>query len=186
MPLDFEAIKKIRIVDVVAGHYHLPLRFRGDFANARCPLPTHKDGDKGKNFSINIPDNYWRCFSESCNANNNGKRGGDVINFVASMENCREKEAAQKLSDWYGIGKEKPAPQIGKRVDVPHIETHHKEQQEPSIASGSVKYMAEIDAWYDITFKRLDSEADDAYRKRTLNAIKGKLVESYRNGKAAV
>src|ERR1019366_10708476 len=87
--------------------YHVALKFKGQWATCICPLPTHKAGDKGRNFSVNVAQNYWRCFSESCNANNGGKRGGDVINFVALMENCREKDAAQKLSDWYNIGQSK-------------------------------------------------------------------------------
>jgi hypothetical protein len=40
------------------------LRFKGEWASAPCPLPTHKAGDKGRNFTINLPQNYWRCFSE--------------------------------------------------------------------------------------------------------------------------
>jgi hypothetical protein len=37
-------------------------------------LPAHKQGDRAKSFSINVRDNYWRCFSASCNENNGGKR----------------------------------------------------------------------------------------------------------------
>src|ERR1019366_2262100 len=110
--LDFKEIKQIRITDVL-GRYHVALKFKGQWATCICPLPTHKAGDKGRNFSVNVAQNYWRCFSESCNANNGGKKGGDVINLVALLENCRESEAAQKLATWYGI--EKAAPRIEKR-----------------------------------------------------------------------
>ncbi len=184
--LDFEVIKRITVLEVAVGHYHLPLRFRGDYANGACPLPTHKERDKGRNFSINIPGNYWRCFSSSCNANNGGKRGGDVINFVAAMEKCREKEAAEKLASWYGVGKEMAASHMGKRPDTAPANHHQNNYPEPSTGSGSVKYMAEIDNWFDVVSKRLTDESDAAYRKRFVNAIKGKLVESYRNGKAGV
>lgn len=100
--LNFQLIKEIKLTDVMA-RYKIALRFRGEYAVCACPLPTHKRGDTGKSFSIHLAGNYWRCFSDSCNANNGGKRGGDVINFVALMEGCREKDAAQKLADWYGI-----------------------------------------------------------------------------------
>jgi len=184
--LDFEAIKRIKLVEVASVQYQIPLRYRGDYANAPCPLRTHKEGDKGKNFSINIPGNYWRCFSDTCNANNGGKRGGDVINFVAAMEGCREKEAAEKLAAWYGIGKENAAPRRETRLDTVSTTTLQKDYPEPSTASGSVKYMASIDAWYDGLVVRGKLESDEDYRKRVLNGIKAKLVESYRNGKAAV
>lgn len=204
--LDFAEIKRISLVEVVSGRYKIPLRYRGDHAMAPCPLPTHKDGDKGRSFSINIPGNYWRCFSNSCVANNRDRRGGDVINFVALMENCREKDAAQKLADWYGVGskallsttqsaivnkpvnREKAASRMEKRHDTAPKSHTQTTNQNHGTSSGSVKgarYMEEIDAWYGLTFKRLPDEPDDAYRKRTVNAIKSKLVESYRNGKAA-
>ncbi|MGD0796086.1 MAG: CHC2 zinc finger domain-containing protein [Acidobacteriaceae bacterium] len=182
--LDFEAIKRIPIVEVAVGHYHLPLRFRGDYANATCPLPTHRQGDKAKAFSINLPGNYWRCFSDSCNAGNGGKRGGDVINFVAAMEKCREKDAAEKLASWFGVGKEKAAP----RMEARPVSTkqHQKTYPEPSTGSDSVKYMQEIDAWFDILFRRGQEETDLEYWKRCRNEVKSKLVESFRNGKKSL
>ena len=92
--LDFARIKEIKLTNVLA-RYKIALRFKGEYAVCACPLPTHKQRDTGKSFSINLAGNYWRCFSDSCNANNGGKRGGDVINFVALMDGCREKDAAQ-------------------------------------------------------------------------------------------
>src|SRR5580698_4125820 len=102
MKLDFERIKEIKLIEVM-GRYKIPLRFKGEYAAACCPLPTHKAGDSGKSFSINLAGNYWRCFSESCNANNGGKRGGDCINFVALMDGISQLEAAKKLAAWFGI-----------------------------------------------------------------------------------
>jgi hypothetical protein len=102
--LDFEAIKQIPVADVATGRYHFQIAHKGDYATCRCPLPTHKQGDRSRAFSINIKRNYWRCFSESCNANNAGKKGGDVINLVALMEGCGPKDASERLSGWYGVG----------------------------------------------------------------------------------
>jgi hypothetical protein len=85
MKLDFNRIKEIKLIEVM-GRYKIPLRFKAEYAAACCPLPTHKKGDSSKSFSINLSGNYWRCFSDSCNANNGGKRGGDCINFVALMD----------------------------------------------------------------------------------------------------
>jgi DNA primase len=182
--LDFEAIKRIPIVEVAAGHYKLPFRFRGGYANAPCPLPTHKQGDKAKSFSINLAGNYWRCFSDSCNASNGGKRGGDVINFVAAMEKSREKEAAEKLASWFGVGKEKAAS----RMEARPVSTdrHQKTYPDPSTGSDSVKYMQEIDAWFDALFKRGEKETDLEYWKRCRNGVKTKLVDSFRNGKKSL
>ncbi|MGH7783409.1 MAG: CHC2 zinc finger domain-containing protein, partial [Candidatus Binatia bacterium] len=108
MALNFEEIKKIRIIEVCA-RYGIALRYRGDYANGVCKLPTHKQGDKTRTFSVNVAENYWRCFSDSCNAKNQGRKGGDVINLVALLENCSEFQAAEKLATWYGLtGNGKP------------------------------------------------------------------------------
>ena len=72
---------------------------------ARCPLPSHKPNDKDKNFSMNVEQNYWRCFSDSCNAANGGKRDGDVINLVALLENCTNWQAPQKIAEWCGLNR---------------------------------------------------------------------------------
>ena len=183
--LDFEAIKQIPVADVAAVHYHLHLVSKGEYANCACPLPTHKQGDRAKSFSINVRDNYWRCFSASCNENNGGKKGGDVINFVALMERCREKDAAEKLADWYGLNGNKAAPLIERRPEVPHIETHRKDSPDHNPSSDSVKYMQEVDAWFDGLMKRGESEDEAAYWKRFRNGVKSKLIESYKNGKKA-
>ena len=78
--LDFSELKKIRIPEVLS-RYGVSLRYRGEWASAPCPLPTHKTGDKARTFTVNLQQNYWRCFSESCNEKNGGRKGGDVINL---------------------------------------------------------------------------------------------------------
>jgi DNA primase len=178
--LDFAKIKEIKLTDV-CGRYKIALKFRGDYANAQCPLPTHKEGDKGKSFSVNLAENYWRCFSESCNANNGGKRGGDVINFVAAMEKCREKEAAEKLADWFNVGKEKPPQHIAKGA-VSRIEKPVKDSLEHNPSDSGVKYMASIEFWFNENWLRREGETDEVYKKRLLTGIKTLFFQSYKAG----
>jgi hypothetical protein len=179
--LDFAKIKEIKLTEVLL-RYKIPLRFKTDYAVCACPLPTHKQGDTGKSFSINLAGNYWRCFSDSCNANNGGKRGGDVINFVALMESCKEKGAAEKLAQWYGItetktpqhmaeaSKEKPKPQV------------QSSNQNSTTSNGSVNgYMAETEVW----FRELcifGEETEEAYQARILKGVKNRCYESYQRG----
>jgi hypothetical protein len=184
--VNFEAIKHgVKITDVCA-RYGIQLRFRGEWASAKCPLPSHKDGDKDKTFQVNVAGNYWKCWSQTCNEKV-GKKGGDCINFVAVMEGCSQLDAAKKLSTWFHLDKEKPAPHIEKRAPekVPKSNPQ-RDSQDFTSQSDSVKgYMGEIDAWFDTLFKRAEGETDEAYRKRLLSGIKGKLIESYRSGKVA-
>lgn len=205
--LDFAEIKKIQLTDVL-GRYGIRLRFKGEWANAPCPLPTHKDGDKARSFTINLPQNYWRCFSESCNEKNAGRKGGDVINFVALMENCRERDAAQKLAEWYGLnGNERqPTPKIVAKSERnvnqnktgPHMEsrvmpkggegkvvipTSTKCLPDSNPSAIAVKgYMQEIDAWFDELFGLSPEVAAEEYWKKARNGVKARLIQSYKNG----
>jgi len=181
--LDFEAIKQIPVADVATGQYHLQLAHKGDYATCTCPLPTHKQGDRSRCFSINLKGNYWRCFSETCNANNGGKKGGDVINFVALMDGCGPKDAAERLSGWYGVGRMKTPQRMAEgSKQTPETEMQ-RTIQNPTASSDSVKYMQGIDAWFDELFKRREKEVDVDYWKRARNGVKAKLIESFRNGK---
>lgn len=180
MQLDFARIKEIKLTDVVA-RYKIALRFKGEYAVCPCPLPTHKQGDPGKTFSIHLAGNYWRCFSDSCNANNGGKRGGDVINFVAIMENCREKEAAQKLAGWYGVGQAK-TPQ--RMAEGSHKTQPANDYPDPTKNSDSVKYTEKVRAWFDSIWPRQPDEDEEGYKKRLLRAITSELIRNYQSGKA--
>jgi DNA primase len=186
MSLDFNRIKEIKLVDVVA-RYKIPLRFKTDYAAACCPLPTHKKGDTSKSFSINLPGNYWRCFSESCNANNGGKRGGDCINFVALMDGISQLEAAKKLAAWYGITdttappkrQTKTAEPIAQRSNETEMQKNYPDNNPSAVA---VKYMQEVEAWFYALIVRGDQETDDDYWSRILKGVKTRLHESYKNG----
>jgi hypothetical protein len=202
--LDFAEVKKIKLTDV-AGRYAIKLRYRGEWASAPCPLPTHKAGDRGRNFTINLAQNYWRCFSESCNEKNGGKKGGDCINFVALMENCRERDAAQKLADWYGLNGEvqkasKVNPSsVDRLMGVPlnrnkkgeHMARPLKEDNQPQRAqSDRTSPAVEVKSGYmhDIGIKMealLCVIADEMIRKQVKKEVMKAIYDSYKNGKAA-
>jgi len=157
----------------------------------------HKEGDKSKSFTV-IQGNFWRCFSESCNANNSGKRGGDAINFVALMEGISQLDAAKKMAKVFHIdnqlttstkpivNQEKAPTHIEKGPVSPIEKPDANDSQYPNTGSSSVKYMQEVESWFDSIIRRGDQETDEQYRKRLLNALKGKLIESYRSGKRSV
>jgi len=184
MSLDFTAIKAIPIADVLR-RYNISLHMKGQWASACCPLPTHKEGDKSKSFTVNPQGNFWRCFSESCNANNGGKRGGDAINFVALMDGISQLDAAKKLAEMFHIGQIKTASQIEKPPVAPIEKPHAKDSQNLNAVGGSVKYMQEIEAWFYTLIVRGDQEEDEPYWGRVLKGVKSKLVESYRSGQKA-
>jgi hypothetical protein len=51
-----------------------------------------------------------------------------------------------------------------------------KATSELTNSSSGVKYMQEVEAWFDELIKRGEQENDAQYRKRLLNGIKTRLV----------
>jgi DNA primase len=179
MSLDFARLKAIPISDVV-GRYGIQLRYRAEWGSAICPLPSHKKGEKEKTFSVNTLQNYWKCFSASCNETA-GCKGGDTINFVALMDGSTQLAAAKKLAEWFNIGETKSALHIvGRSKETEHQKTY----PDPSTPPDTVKYMASIDQWFDELIKPLGDESEADYWKRLLKDVKAKLIESFRSGKA--
>ncbi len=180
--LKFDEIKRIPVVQVLA-RYRVKLHFNGTGASALCPLKTHRAGEKERTFSVHLDRNYWQCFSASCNSQNGGRRGGDVIDLVALMEGCRMREAAEKLAEWYGI---KSAPHMEeRRVPQEHASIKGYSDSKPASDSVKAKYTAHVEEWYRELTTRRQGEDDAGFEKRVLTGIKSKLIESYRNGKAA-
>jgi hypothetical protein len=179
--MDFAAVKLIRVTDVCA-RYGISLRFGSEWASAKCPLPTHKAGDNDRTFQVNVKENYWKCWSQSCNEKA-GKKGGDVINLVALLDNSTEYAAAKKLADMFNI-ENKTASHMEKRREEPSKVKHQKDSSDHSSLTDKVKgYMADVDAWFDQMIVQGDQESNDDYRHRVRNAIKTRLVESFRAGK---
>lgn len=98
--INFQAIKQAVSMEMVLTHYKVGLRrvssahLRGD-----CPLPTHVTSTRGS-FTVRTEKNIWECRSEGCIARRDGKKGGNVLDFVAHMETCSVRDAAVKLSAW--------------------------------------------------------------------------------------
>lgn len=186
MKLDFKAIKRIPITAVVWKYrVKLFIKTNGDgkkYGSAVCPLPSHKEGDKAKNFSVDIAGNFWKCWSDSCNQNNGGKKGGDCINFVAAMDGISQLEAAQKLSDWFGIGKENPAPNKSTRDDEKGRSPHHLIRENTPVPAKGQGYMRDAG---ELIEQLLSVIADEAERYRIKKVIMSKIRESYDNGKVA-
>jgi DNA primase len=65
-------------------------------------LPSHSSGSKNT-FFVNVAKSVWYCHSVSCKKN--GKRaGGNVIDFVAAMEQCSAYAAAKRIDEMFPAG----------------------------------------------------------------------------------
>jgi len=124
--VDFKVVKAAVSIQMVLDHYSIHnLRRSGD--ELRGPCPIHKGSGKSKNFSVNTSKNAFKCFSKDCGAH------GNVLDFVAAMENCSVRDAAMKLSDWFKVGESEPPDALKEveesndAVEIPRGIYHNKD-----------------------------------------------------------
>jgi DNA primase len=100
--VDFRIVKQRVSIQAVLSHYGIQLRPANQHSlRGKCPLPTHSSQASRDSFSVELMRNIWACQSNSCAESRQGKRGGNVIDFVAVMENCTVRDAALKLNGWF-------------------------------------------------------------------------------------
>jgi DNA primase len=96
--VDFKAVKAAITMEGVLEHYGLLDKFKrsGDSLSGCCPI--HK-GSNPSQFRVSISKNIWNCFSEC-------KHGGNVLDFIARMENIQIHTAALKSIEWFNLDEE--------------------------------------------------------------------------------
>jgi DNA primase len=109
--VDFRIVKQRVSIEQVLGHYGIRLR-RSNQKSLRglCPLPTHSSEKSRESFGVAVDKNVWACQSASCASARQGKKGGNVLDFVAIMESCSVRDAALKLDDLFLSSSAPPAP----------------------------------------------------------------------------
>jgi DNA primase len=98
--VDFKAVKQAVSILQILDHYHLTERFKRNGDSLTGPCPLH-NGQSPTQFRVSISKNCWHCFSEC-------KRGGNILDFVARKEGISIREAAIRISEWFGLSLEKP------------------------------------------------------------------------------
>lgn len=93
--IDFGLVKRAVSMEMLIVHYGI-YRLRRKGAEVRLKCPFH-EGKSLNSMAIDLDHDRFCCFG--C------KRRGNVLDFVAGMENCSIKEAALKLDEWFAIEK---------------------------------------------------------------------------------
>jgi DNA primase len=96
--VDFKAVKAAITMEQLLTHYRLIDRFKHGKDSLSGPCPIH-DGSNPTQFRISISKNVWNCFS-TC------KRGGNVLDFIAAMEDVSIHAAALKAIQWFNLDPE--------------------------------------------------------------------------------
>ena len=115
--VDFKTVKSTVSMEVVLNHYQISLRqVNANYLRGKCPLPSHS-GDNENSFGVNTQKNAWACHAASCVSGREGRKGGNVLDFVAVMENCSIRDAALKLQNWFNVeaSNERPSDYVPSR-----------------------------------------------------------------------
>lgn len=96
--VDFKAVKSAITMEQVLEHYGLLDKFKRGTDSLSGPCPIHK-GSNPTQFRISISKNVWNCFSEC-------KHGGNVLDFIAKMDDVSIHAAALKAIEWFNLDSE--------------------------------------------------------------------------------
>jgi DNA primase len=103
--VDFKQVKSAVSMEMVLAHYGLNLRrVNATYLRGRCPLPAHSSEASKESFGVQTTTNAWACQSKTCVAARGGRKGGNILDFVAAMEDCSIRDAALKLQAWFLAG----------------------------------------------------------------------------------
>jgi len=122
--VSFDEIKRTVTLAMVIERYGWQLRKGGaQVLRGKCPLPSHSSQESKESFIATLnkgTGGAWSCHSTSCAAARGGRRGGNVLDLVAAVENCSVRDAAIKLQIWFLV------PAAGQSHDPAGKEPHAK------------------------------------------------------------
>lgn len=108
--IDFKELKANVTMLQVLEHYQLLSQMQRSKEGYQGKCPFCENPSK-RSLKINTEKNIFKCFAPGCGAK------GNLLDFVARMENTSVRGAALKLTDWFQLKAAKP-PQRHKRAVV--------------------------------------------------------------------
>jgi len=93
--VDFRAVKAAVSMEQVLQHYGALDHFKRGHDSLSGPCPIHL-GTNPTQFRVSLSKNCWNCFGDC-------QGGGNVLDFVARMENVPTMEAANRIVDWFHL-----------------------------------------------------------------------------------
>jgi len=106
--IDFKALKAAVPIRAVLERYGFldGLTEKGHKLSGPCPI--HQGGPNSSSFHVDTKKNIWKCFS-TCDA------GGNALDLVMKVEGCDIRQAAEKLTEWFGLTFERNEGKVGSK-----------------------------------------------------------------------
>src|SRR3984957_2567331 len=151
--VSFDEIKKTVTLQMAIEHYGIRLRrMNVNTLRGKCPLPTHGSETSNESFTATLNKGMggaWACQSKSC-IKTRGRVGGNVLDFVAAMEQCSVRDAAIKLQMWFLV------PAAGESHELigkePHAEISAGKEPEPQRVPEKYNGVGESESNKPLTF----------------------------------
>ena len=162
--VSFDEIKKTVTLQMAIEHYGIRLRrMNTNTLRGQCPLPTHGSETSNESFTATLTKGVggaWACQSKSC-IKTRGRVGGNVLDFVAAMEQCSVRDAAIKLQMWFLVpaAGESRAP-VGKE---PLAESSAGKEPEANLVSENNNGVGESESNKPLTFTLQNIDCNHAY-----------------------
>jgi DNA primase len=106
---------------------------------------------------VDIGKNVWACQSDSCVKARGGRRGGNVLEFVAVKEGVTVREAALRLASWFNIVSPPPEGSATEKRAQPAKEEPPTGPREPREDENQGQDQAEPNKPLKFTLKGVDS-----------------------------
>jgi DNA primase len=119
--VDFRAVKSAITMEQVLTHYRLIDQFKKGKDSLSGPCPIHK-GTNPTQFRVSVSKNVWNCFSEC-------QHGGNVLDFIAKMEDVSIHAAALKAIEWFNLD-----PETISRESAEETTDSLEPQQKPEVS----------------------------------------------------
>ena len=95
--VDFKAVKAAITMEQVLTHYGILDKFKRGTDSLNGPCPIHR-GSNPTQFRVSLSKNIWNCFSQC--------KGGNILDFIAKMEDVSIHGAALKAIEWFNLDPE--------------------------------------------------------------------------------
>ena len=124
--VDFKAVKAAITMEQVLEHYGILDKFKRGSDSLSGPCPIHK-GNNPTQFRISISKNIWNCFSEC-------KHGGNVLDFIARMDDVSIHAAALKAIEWFKLDPEAMSANSEEEAEKPSEAPKASDASRPTAA----------------------------------------------------
>lgn len=167
--VDFKLIKEAVTMEMVLVQYGIADVVRkGNEVRGACPFHNSKSKTS---FSVNLEKNTFCCFAANCKAR------GNVLDFVAKMEDCTVRDAAIKLDELFNVTEQEKSRENGDQTAGHKVAVRESSAGESASGSKRNTNQTAVNAVSDATSKISEPVAKGKVAGESVDTDKKPLTE---------